>query len=250
MTGASLTDLDLNDVRKFEASEISLVRYEDLAGRKIDPISAADVAPLRPRVQASIANRRGLSLVKTHNTRRFDSGYPLINSEATAGAVYIVRNPLDVAVSYARHRDYTIDRTIDQMARFGIINPPTEGMVYWVPSTWSDNVESWTAEKNAATLVLRYEDLTERPEEGFGRLAAHLHLRPSPEQVRMAVAAASFANLRRAEQRHGFTERPLAEGQFFREGRTGAWREYLSPEQVARIVSAHGVQMARFGYVP
>jgi len=37
---------------------------------------------------------------------------------------------------------------------------------------------------------------------------------------------------------------------FFREGKAGQWRKLLTPEQVKKMVDAHGEQMARYGYLP
>jgi hypothetical protein len=50
--------------------------------------------------------------VKTHNGLLMDRGHSAINFSATAGAVYIVRNPLDVAISFAHHAGRPVDQTI------------------------------------------------------------------------------------------------------------------------------------------
>ena len=59
--------------------------------------------------------------VKTHNALTVDRFGPLITLDLTAGAIYILRNPLDVAISYSHHLGETIDWTIH------VLNSPAAG---------------------------------------------------------------------------------------------------------------------------
>src|ERR1700682_251602 len=148
----------LDDVRSYERSDIDLSLYERLAGRSLDPMSPA-IARLRPKVQMEIARTNsGIVTVKTHNAFLSDRGFPLINPQASAGAIYLVRNPLDVAVSYAELRSQAIDLTIEQMATSGFAGW-AKGLAYWASGSWSDNVKSWTEPAHPIVLVLRYEDM-------------------------------------------------------------------------------------------
>ncbi len=51
----------------------------------------------------------GLIFVKTHNALLMDRRYPTISFEGTAGAVHVMRNPLDVAISSTHHVGTSID---------------------------------------------------------------------------------------------------------------------------------------------
>jgi len=68
--------------------------------------------------------------------------------------------------------------------------------------------------------------------------------------LRRAVAFADFAQLRQQEHDKGFREapRPYGGGSFFRRGKTGAWRDELTAEQVARVEADHAEMMRRLGY--
>jgi len=55
--------------------------------------------------------------------------------------------------------------------------------------------------------------------------------------------------LARQEEEKGFRERPQHAERFFRQGRSGDWRDKLTPEQIKRIVSEHKTVMRRFGYL-
>src|SRR5471032_1030711 len=62
------------------------------------------VRELRPLVHAAISRSSpDTVLVKTHNALVEEDGYPLISLGLTAGAIYVVRNPLDVAISFSHH---------------------------------------------------------------------------------------------------------------------------------------------------
>jgi hypothetical protein len=97
---------------------------------------------------------------------------------------------------------------------------------------------------------MRYEDMLREPQKTFGALAQHLLFKPNDEQLVDAVDRSSFERLREQEEKAGFKERPEEAERFFREGRAGQWKDVLTPEQIKRIVDAHGEQMQRFGYLP
>jgi hypothetical protein len=205
---------------------------------------------VRPLVQAEIAAQTdGLALVKTHHALVMDRGHPTLNFSVTSGAVYLVRNPLDVAISYSHHLNTDIDDTIAQMAEKGLETDIGERSVYEVYGSWSEHVNSWTAKPHRAVCVLRYEDMLEQPQASFSALARHLLLQPTPEQLNEAIARSSFEKLKAQEDLSGFREKPEHAKRFFREGRSGQWREQLSRRQIRRIVKDHAEQMDRFGYL-
>jgi hypothetical protein len=241
---------DINDINEFTTWDLAAKRYEPHLGKSVEDASRDEIAAVRPKVQAEIAAQTdGLTLVKTHHALVMDRGHPTLNFAVTSGAVYIVRNPLDVAISFAHHMGADVDVAIDQMARDGLETEVTAKSVYEVYGSWSEHVRSWTARPHRAVCVLRYEDMLERPFPAFAGLSRHLMLRPTPEQVDEAIARSSFARLRAQEEAHGFREKPDSARRFFREGRAGQWREHLSRRQVRRIVRAHAFEMNRFGYL-
>jgi hypothetical protein len=97
---------------------------------------------------------------------------------------------------------------------------------------------------------MRYEDMLNQPQKTFGALARHLLFKPSESELADAIDRSSFERLREQEEKAGFKERPDEAERFFREGRGGQWKEVLTPQQIQRIVDAHGEQMQRFGYLP
>ena len=247
----TVSDIDIGDVGKWSVSERALSRYTPLLGKPAASATPAEIAAVRPRVQANIATAApGIVFVKTHNANGRDFGVPLINTSASAGAIYLVRNPLDVVISYAAFSGATIDKAIETMALRGWCIESTTDTARVVTGSWTENVASWTDHPNAAVLVLRYEDLVATPEKTFGRIARHLRMKPNPRQLRRAIEITSFDSLRAKEAASGFAEKPKTAETFFRAGRIGEWRERLAADQIAAVVASHGRMMERFGYLP
>jgi hypothetical protein len=98
-------------------------------------------------------------------------------------------------------------------------------------------------------LTLRYEDISADPRAAFHDVVRFLGEDPAPERLEQAIAFSSFESLRAQECERGFRERPPALAAFFRSGRSGGWRDVLTPAQAARIERDHGREMARFAYI-
>ena len=251
LSGENPAAQDINAVSELSLWDISGKRYKELLGKSPKEAGKDAIAAARPQVQTAIADHLpGLSLVKTHNALVMDRGYPAINTKVTSGAVYIVRNPLDIAISFAHHLGSTIDDAINRMATEHVETDLTEEAVHEIYGSWSQNVYSWTRKPNPAVFVMRYEDMKLRPEQTFGALAQHLLMQPTRDQLRQVIELSSFKRLQEQEDKSGFKMKPEIAKRFFRKGQVGEWRDTLSDNQVRAIVDRHGEQMLRFGYVP
>ncbi len=250
LEGLDGEEQNINRMNELTFWEISGHLYEQQLGKPVTECSREEIAAARPKVQEMLAGKvDGLALVKTHHALVMNRGHPLINFEVTAGAVYIVRNPLDVAVSLANHIAGTIDDAIKFMGTVGLETAMAENAVYEVYSGWSEHVESWTRKPHEAIYVMRYEDMLDNPVQTFRALARHLLLKPSEAELQRAIARSSFDRLKKQEEEGGFAEKPKKAEVFFRSGKSGDWRSTLTPAQVERIVRRHHKQMARFGYL-
>lgn len=243
--------LELNTIARFSHSADFQRYFEEILGFKPTARHCNEIAAARQKVQQKIADTyEGLIFLKTHNALVNDRGHSVVNFAVTSGAVYIVRNPLDVAISLAHHGGITIDEAIQTMASEDSESRVDDKLVNEIWSSWSRHVSSWTRKPHPAIRVMRYEDMLADPLSSFTALAQHLRLDATPAQLALAVERSSFENLQGEEERAGFVERPQQAERFFREGRVGQWREVLTQQQIERVVAAHREQMARFGYWP
>lgn len=251
LTGEAADTQDINRMNAMSTWEIAGPPYEKLLGKSLDQCSREEIASVRHEVQRQIADTaNGLAFVKTHHALVMDRKQPTINFDVTSGAIYIVRNPLDVAISFSHHMGAPIDAAITQMGTTGLETPVAEKSVYEVYSSWSQHVESWTRKPHRTIYVMRYEDMLDDPATTFGALASHLLLDPSPAELQQAIDLSSFEKLQKQEREKGFREKPKAAENFFRSGTANQWKDQLTREQIDRIVADHHDQMARFGYLP
>ena len=243
--------VSINDLDDFCLGESAAAWYAPRAPRPLAELELEEIARLRPIVHRDFTRAFPDSVfVKTHNYLGEFFGVPLHNMDVTAGGIYVLRNPLDVAISISHHFGETIDEAIAHLANEGAGTPVTDTHVPEVHRSWSTHVASWTAVPNPQLLVLRYEDLLLKPRKHFKKVAQFLGLKPSPERLERAIRNSSFKALKAQEQKAGFKERSDKAAAFFREGRAEQWRDVLTPDQVRRIIADHHVQMARFGYIP
>lgn len=221
-------------------------------GRAPGELSALETASLRTLIQRDIAAsaRDALVLVKTHNFFGALEGYPLQDPQLTAGAVYLLRNPLDVVPSMADHFGIGIDEAIEFMGSDMTGTPGDEANVASVLCSWSTHVRSWCLSRLRHLHVLRYEDLCSSPSATFASVTRFLGLGDHPARLKRAIRFSSIEELRRQETTAGFTERSPNSQLFFSQGLKERRRESLTPEQVARVVAIHRPLMAQFGYLP
>jgi aryl sulfotransferase len=245
---------DINNLD--EHGGIASSRHEFEASTMLDSglLSHDDIDDLRPHVYARIASEaQEQRWIKVHDsfTARAD-GEPLLGRSARA-AVYLVRDPRDVAISLSHHNNKTIDAAI------ALMNQPDaavcggrKGMASQLRQKlqgWSGHVTSWLDQTAIPVLAVRYEDLKADPAQFFGAAMAFAGREAGIAEIERAIRHADFAELQRQESEKGFAERESRSAPFFRAGRAGGWRDVLTPEQIARIEDAHAPVMGRLGYV-
>ena len=225
--------------------------YMRRIGKDWDKVTISDLMKVRAAIHADFTFASPDSVfVKTHNFLGQWQGHPTVNMNVTAGAIYILRNPLDVALSARAHFGLTTDQTIRMMGNQNATSEMDERNVTEVYTSWSNHVKSWTDRPSSQLLVLRYEDMLYEPIETFGKVARFLGLDPPAERLERAIENSSFEKLKALEAEKGFREKSKHSESFFRKGQSDQWREELTEEQVGRIVSDHRPQMKRFGYLP
>jgi len=245
------TPVPLAELPDYGALEADPELYSHIAKRPSTEMDFAQLCALRPEVHAAIAAAASKTVfVKTHSIAGVHDGVPLHTPAVSAGAIYIVRNPLDTVISMSHHFAISIDAAIDFL---GNENSATENGPLFVTEllgSWSQHVDSWANMEGPRILVLRYEDLLDKPVKGFGKVARLVGLDADRARIERAIRHASFPSLASMERRDGFVEVPIKGKHFFRAGRANQWRDVLTRDQVQRVVAAHREQMARFRYVP
>lgn len=224
---------------------------DDVLGLSSADLSDDELQQLRPAVYQW--GERLPRYVKIHDAYDYCAeGSPLIGRYGTVGAVYLVRNPLDVVPSMANHFGYDLERAVAiALDSESVLNrnpkcyrPQTR---QWL-SCWSGHARSWLEQTDVPVHVMRYEDMLDKPLQAFTAAARFLSLPHDPQAVAKALCFSDFEVLAEQEQRGGFQER-YSDRPFFNKGKSGYGRSMLSPQQIQRILHAHAPMMERFGYL-
>ena len=244
-------EYNINSLMRWSKRDAALRHYKRRLNKPIEEATASEIAVLRAEVQANLARDAEAPVyVKTHNAVATVEGAPTINFDATKGAIYFVRNPLDVAISYSHHLSISIDEVIDYMADADATTSLyNDKLIYEFMSSWSLNVASWFSIANRPVLIVRYEDMLTAPQNAFGRIVSFLDLKATSDQIDQAIEHSSFERLSRQEAENGFVERPANSSRFFRSGKAGQWKTELSQNQIRKIVKSHSAMMMRCGYL-
>lgn len=231
-----------------------ITQLEAVLDVEASELTAAELEEWLPDcLMLSAADAMDMQFRKVHDHwARTPSGRQRFPTAATRAAIYLVRDPRDVAVSWAHHSNIGIDEAIDFMADIdAVLDRGGKGVrTRSLPqplSSWSRHVESWL-NADPAPLTLRYEDMLADPFSSLTRVAEHCGISADAAAMERAVAATRFDHLVNEETAHGFHIGQVPGRRFFRRGKAGGWRDSLSAAQAERIRRDHGAIMARFNY--
>ena len=241
--------LSINQVHRFGMGDSILKTYNLVAGRQIDHTDANLSLKLRDGVlRGIVANNADVNFVKTHNTRAPVFGHEMIPDKYTRSAIYIVRNPLDMLLSYARHFAMSPEDAVESINSSENANAPDHTTVWQYLGSWSDHVKSWTQGTPYPVLTLRYEDMLDTPQDTFGQALDFIGLKPEPERLDKAIRFSSFDELTKQEAQSGFTEKSPFSEKFFAKGQSGQWKDDLPQALVDRVRRTHKRMMKKHGY--
>lgn len=244
------------DINKLDGGPIASARtcFDELVGVEASALEDTVIERLRPDVYRFMAAEAQKPLyMKVHDAWKLtDRQEAIFPADITAGVIYIMRNPLDLAAACANHWGIRVSLAVDNLCNPDFIMSKSQDRL--APQlrqrigSWSSHVQSWLDDAALPVHIVRYEDLHRDTYAVFRQVVCFCKLPYTASRVRKAVAFSDFAEMRRQEQSKGFRERMKAEV-FFRRGQVGAWREELSAAQIEKIVAVHGPMMQRFGYL-
>lgn len=241
----------LSSLGKWSPNSAALAWLESIVDLPTGLLSGVEQKAIRGeayRLLPSIPD--GPRRLKVHDRFSLD----LFAPEITDRIIYIVRDPRDVAPSWANHLDVPLDIAIANMGRsdFALAEPGLDHRAQAEQriSSWSEHVCSWIEDQRRPLLLIRYEDLLADTAKMLRRVAGFLDIVCDEGMIAATVAACRFDAVSEAERDEGFNERLAHQDRFFRQGRSGGWRQMLDPRQILAIERDQGAVMARLGYKP
>ena len=257
LTNYQRKEQDPANLNQLDGNLITSTRgqFDEWAGVSSADLTAEELKPVRQRFHRYLAESANeLKIIKLHDAYcANEDEYSLYSGNSDSRVLYLVRNPLDVTVSYAHHENVSIAKIIKRLNCNNFVIASQQRRVspqFPQPlGSWSHHARSWTEKSTLITHVVRYEDMIERPLETFTGVLDFIGLAVITEQVDHAIAGSQFSHLQALESSNGFVEKPPDAESFFRQGKIGDWRNALSPEQVKNIITDHGDMMRQFGYL-
>lgn len=219
--------------------------FDREVGIRASEVSPELVQELRGRLWAYRSEGSEESLfVKIHD--QYDP--TLVPHSSTKAVVYIVRNPLDIVASYSHHFRVSVKEAAARLVSDSHAIGGRERYLVQRIGDWSHHVNSWRCLSPLPTVIARYEDLCDHPDDTLTTILEFLGISAEPNMVARAVDSCHFDRAQRLEKKQGFRENDGASQGFFRRGRPNGWREELTPELVSMIAKVHGPFMAQLGY--
>lgn len=257
---------DINDVSQEVGIGSARGVFDDVTLIDSGLLTHDEIDALRPAVYEALACEGeadddteqigAVRFVKVHDAYTvLPNGEALLAGRKGAdGAILIVRDPRAIAPSLADHNGIDLDEAIAQL------NDPA--MAYCAKVyrqgpqmrqrllDWGGHARSWLDQRDLPVLALRYEDMIADTAGALAKVLAFAEITTSAEQIERAVSLSAFSRLRALEEATGFNgiSRKSSGGRFFRRGEPFAWRNELSPEQIARLEHVHGTMMQSLGY--
>ena len=218
--------------------------YSALAPCPLEDMTDYEVLAMRNATLCHILRSAKMEplILKTHHACANMDDISLIPQGLTDRAVYVVRDPRAVALSFAKHFGKTIDEAIKGMNNSKYIIH--DDRLVHVVGSWSDHVKSWVTDHPFKVGVVPYEDLWEGRFSAFRGILGYYSFTLDDDRIRDAIKMCSLSKLRKQEEEHGFTEKKKQE-RFFDHG-GDKWKEILTKDQQQLILDQHGEVMEKW----
>jgi len=229
--------------------------FDEYTGLSSSDLSFEEIDKLRPEVYRMQSEESNELLFKKVHDKFYlvDEKQALFPPEITQACIYFIRNPLDVAVSFAYHSAKDVQRMVkvlnDSAYAFCDNNDRLPNQLRQLLGTWSEHVISWTTQKLIPVHVVRYEDMKQNTFDTFKKAVQFIGIEKSDQQIKTAIEKSDFKILAQQEQEKGFKEKMIKSKSFFRKGEIGDWRNYLDEKMKNEIIKNHETMMKQYGYL-
>jgi hypothetical protein len=188
--------------------------------------------------------------VKTHSAHMVVNGIETLPHALTKSTIHIVRDPRDVIISFAKHMGKDINEALELFfdKTRNLYDERVSKMADFI-SSWPAHVASYANADSHDVLVIKYEDMKNRPVHSFSKIVKHAGLPVDEVRIEKALNAVKIDKLRAQEEKEGFKESsPHHKNKFFGKGVSGGWVDVLTPAQLHKIEKHCASMMKRFNY--
>ena len=203
-----------------------------------------------------------IKFFKTHSAffDRKTDGAKFSNLDNTLGAVYVVRDPRNVATSFAHHYQLSIDEATDQLCNKDLFTKKTDFHPQTLISSWGLNYLSWLSLRKKV-LILKYEDLIGDNKKkslikvfDFFKSLGMSQKLFNISKLNKVIKTTEFSNMKELEKKHGFREATIDSKtgkrlSFFNKGPKNNWKDQLDSNNRNKIEKTYSKIMQELGYL-
>lgn len=231
----------------------SAVDFEEQIGLSPFELTPDEVDLYRPELYRILSEKNSdeIQYKKVHDAyTRNQNSVHLFPAEVSRAAVYFVRNPLDVCVSYANHSASNVLKTVNFILnKEASLAGQKSGQLRQILLSWQEHYFSWSKQQQIPVCVVQYEDMKRTPMKAFGGIIRFLGLEYNEERLYRSIVNSDFKLLQQMEKEGGFKEKMQKCESFFWKGSIGNYKNYLSEDQIQSIINANFEAMLELGYI-
>ena len=219
---------------------------------------------IRAQEEINKKNKKSITFLKTHSTLHSINNHKFTNYQNTYGAIYIVRDPRSVVLSYANHNQITIEQAAKALKSFKVLGgvknsniAADRGLTH--VGSWSSHYNVWKEfQKTNRYLLIKYEDLVTDTKKTFLKILNFIYILGNAKHVvdqdklNNAINTTSFENLQKLEKTTFFDEAKKINNKyvtFFKYGPKNDWKKNLSNEVIGNIETEFKTEMKELGYL-
>lgn len=157
--------------------------------------------------------------------------------------IYLLRDGRDAMVSYYHFLQATLKRDLDFLAT-------VQTGEHFFPCKWHEHVRQWLEVNphGSRILTVRYEDLKRDPVDGLRRMCEFAGLERDQRALEAAAGKASFASMRKREERLGWSGDWPKDKRFVRRGVAGSYVDEMPLAVQQAFWREAGPTLIKLGY--
>lgn len=228
----------------------------------VDTQNKKEVVQNYIKAQKIYVKNKNLQFLKTHSILE-NKEMNFTNKINSLGAIYIVRDPRNVVLSYSHHYNRSLEESVQRILDQNNYLLAKDGSVpFHYIGSWKTNLLSWKKLKDRC-YVVKYEDLVFKKKETVVKLLNFIEklakkyidkkIKITANQKRLdkVIESTSFDNLKKLEDQKGFIENPNKSNnkKFFNLGINSNWESSLDFAKKALIENSFEKEMKELGYL-
>ena len=219
------------------------------------PKNFDEVTKLWIPMQNKINLNNNIKFLKTHNAYGSLNNHHFTDKNNTLGAIYIVRDPRDVLVSYSKHMSNNIQETLKYILEdnhMGLLDG-INNVFSELRGSWGQNYNSWKHFNISTKILIKYEDLIDKPFDTFLKIIKYINhltkIEVNEDKIQKCIKICEFKNLQNLEKKIGFAEKPKENELFFNKGESKQWINKIDEKILYQIEKKFKKEMKELNYI-